>query len=197
MEKHTKMSAVSSEFRQNKIHTHKLALWIGIATIIMMFGAFTSAYIIRRAAGNWYEFKLPDIFFFNTLVIVVSSVTLHLAYRAFVSEKERVYKMLLLTTFVLGIVFVVLQYQGWKALTEMGATFTANPSSSFVYVISGVHAAHVLGGITALTVAIVHAFYLPFKPTPRRKLRLDLVLNYWHFVDILWVYLLVFFMLQS
>ena len=191
------MRAVSSEFRQNKIHTHKLALWVGIATIIMMFGAFTSAYLVRRAAGNWYEFKLPDIFFLNTLVILASSVTLHFAYRAFVKGIERRYKQLLVTTFVLGIAFVVLQYQGWKALTAMGATFTANPSTSFVYVISGVHAAHVLGGITALVVAMVHAFYLPFKPTPRRQLRLDLVLNYWHFVDVLWIYLAVFFMLQS
>lgn len=191
------MNAVSSEYKQSKIHSHKVALWVGIATIIMMFGAFTSAYIVRRAAGNWYEFKLPDIFFLNTLVILASSVTLHLAYRSFKKGIEKPYKIFLLSTFVLGIAFVILQYQGWKALTAMGATFTANPSSSFVYVISGVHAAHVLGGVAALVVAMVHGFYLPFKPTPRRKLRLELVVNYWHFVDLLWVYLVVFFMIQS
>ncbi|MBK6931148.1 MAG: cytochrome c oxidase subunit 3 [Saprospirales bacterium] len=191
------MRAVTSEYSQSKIHSHKFALWIGIATIIMMFGAFTSAYIVRRASGNWYEFKLPDIFFYNTLVILASSVTLHLAYRAFIKGMERPYKTLLMLTFLLGISFVVIQYQGWKALTAMGATFTANPSSSFVYVISGVHAAHVLGGISALIVAMVHAFYLPYKPTPRRKLRLELVLHYWHFVDVLWVYLVVFFLIQS
>ena len=143
------MSAVSSEYKQNKIHSHKLALWVGIATIIMMFGAFTSAYIVRRAAGNWYEFKLPDIFLYNPLVILASSITLHFAFRAFKKGMEKPYKLLLLTTFILGIAFVVLQYQGWKALTAMGATFTANPSTSFVYVISGVHAAHVLGGVAA------------------------------------------------
>jgi cytochrome c oxidase subunit 3 len=191
------MSAVSSEYKQNKIHSHKLALWVGIATIIMMFGAFTSAYIVRRAAGNWYEFKLPDIFLYNTLVILASSITLHFAFRAFKKGMEKPYKLLLLTTFILGIAFVVLQYQGWKALTAMGATFTANPSTSFVYVISGVHAAHVLGGVAALVVAMIHGFYLPFKPTMRRKLRFELVINYWHFVDILWVYLVVFFILQS
>ncbi len=191
------MSAVSSEYKQNKIHSHKLALWVGIATIIMMFGAFTSAYIVRRAAGNWYEFKLPDIFLFNTLVILASSVTLHFAFRAFKTGMEKPYKLLLLATFVLGIAFVVLQYEGWKALTAMGATFTANPSTSFVYVISGVHAAHVLGGVAALVVAMIHGFYLPFKPTARRKLRFELVVNYWHFVDILWVYLVMFFILQS
>lgn len=191
------MNTLSSEYSRSKIHTHKLALWVGIATIIMMFGAFTSAYIVRRAAGNWYEFKLPDIFLYNTLVILASSVTLHLAYRSFKQGLERPYKLLLFATFILGIAFVVLQYQGWLALTDMGATFTANPSTSFVYVISGVHAAHVLGGVAALIVAMTHAFYLPFKPTLRRKLRFELVVNYWHFVDILWVYLIVFFMVQS
>jgi len=191
------MGAVVSEYNQNKIHQHKLALWVGIATIIMMFGAFTSAYIVRRAAGNWYEFKLPDIFFLNTLVILASSITLHWSYRSFVKGLESRYKVLLLTTFVLGLAFVVLQYQGWKAMNAMGATFTVNPSSSFVFVISGLHAAHVLGGVAALIVAMVHAFYLPFKPTARRKLRFDLVVQYWHFVDILWVYLVVFFMIQS
>ncbi len=104
---------------------------------------------------------------------------------------------MLSATFVLGITFVILQYMGWKAMTDMGATFTINPSSSFVYVISGVHAAHVLGGVAALIVAMVHAHFLPFKPTPRRRLRLELVVHYWHFVDLLWVYLFVFFLIQS
>lgn len=191
------MRAVVSEHNQNKIHQHKLALWIGIATIIMMFGSFTSAYIVRRAAGNWYEFKLPDIFFLNTLVILASSATLHWSYRCFKNGLEKRYKALLLTTLVLGLTFVALQYQGWNALNAMGATFTINPSSSFVFVISGLHAVHVLGGIAALVVALAHAFYLPFKPTPRRKLRFELVVQYWHFVDLLWVYLVIFFMIQS
>ncbi|MCK6694119.1 MAG: cytochrome c oxidase subunit 3 [Thermoanaerobaculia bacterium] len=191
------MSAAVSQYNQNKIHHHKLALWVGIATIIMMFGAFTSAYIVRRASGNWYEFKLPDIFFLNTLVILASSATLHWSYRSFINGAEKRYKALLAATLVFGLVFVLLQYQGWKALDAMGATFTVNPSSSFVYVISGLHAAHVLGGVAALVVALAHAFYLPFKPTPRRKLRFELVVQYWHFVDLLWVYLVIFFMLQS
>lgn len=191
------MSTVSTEYGHNKIHSHKFALWVAIATIIMMFGAFTSAYIVRRASGNWYEFKLPDIFWINTVVIVASSFTLHASYRAFLKGFEKRYKALLTATFVLGIAFVVLQYMGWKAMTDMGATFTINPSSSFVYVISGLHAAHVLGGMAALIVAMIHAHVLPYKPTPRRRLRFELVVHYWHFVDVLWVYLFVFFMLQS
>lgn len=192
------MGAVSSpDISRNKIHPHKFALWIGIGSIILMFGSFTSAYIVRRSAGNWLEFKLPDIFFFNTAVIIASSVTLQYAYQSFRKGNEKLYKALLITTFVLGIAFVVFQYKGWEALNAIGATFTANPSSSFIYVISGLHAAHVLGGIAALLVALTHAYVLPFRPTLRRRQRFELVVHYWHFVDALWVYLIMFFMLQS
>lgn len=185
-----------SEYRNNRIHPLKLTLWVGIGSIIMMFAAFTSAFIVRRSAGNWYEFELPSLFFINTLVIMLSSVTLQLSYQGFKTGKEQQYKRLLLATFVLGIAFVVLQYKGWEQMTAMGATITVNPSSSFIYVISGLHAAHVLGGIAALTTAIIHAYYLPYKPTLRRRQRFELVLQYWHFVDILWIYLVIFFALN-
>lgn len=188
---------VQREYRSSHIHPLKFALWVGIASIVMMFGAFTSAYLVRRAAGNWYEFKLPDVFWGSTLVILLSSWTLHASYRAFNRGVEHLYKRLLTATLALGLLFVGLQYAGWQAMTAMGATFTVNPSSSFIYVISGVHALHVLGGIAALIVALIYAFVLPFKPTPRRRLRFQLVVHYWHFVDVLWVYLFVFFLVQS
>ena len=191
------MATLRQEYNQSKIHPHKLALWVGIGSIIMMFGAFTSAYVVRRAAGNWLEFKLPDIFMVNTVVILLSSLTIHLAYKGFKQGNEQRYKRMLIATFLLGLAFVVLQYKGWEALTTIGATFTVNPSSSFIYVISGLHAAHVLGGVSALTVALTHAYVLPYKPTLRRRQRFELVVQYWHFVDILWIYLMVFFMVQS
>ena len=103
----------------------------------------------------------------------------------------------LLASLLLGLLFVVLQYQGWKSLDAVGATFTVNPSSSFIYVISGLHAAHVLGGVAALVVALAHAYLLPYKPTLKRKERFQLVVQYWHFVDALWVYLVIFFMLNG
>lgn len=191
------MAVGTSEYSRSNINSQKFALWVAIAAMIMMFGAFTSAYIVRRAAGNWFEFKLPDIFFLNTAVIILSSITIHFSFRAFKKGQEATYKGLLITTLVLGLAFVVLQYKGWEALNAMGATFVINPSSSFVYVISGMHAAHVLGGIAALLVAMVHAYYLPFKPTLRRRQRFELVVQFWHFVDILWIYLIFFFSIQS
>jgi cytochrome c oxidase subunit III len=178
-----------------RIDPHRFALWVAIASICMMFAGLTSAFVVRRAAGMWLEFPLPNLFMYSTIAIIASSVTMHLSYSNFKQGNERSYKSYLITTGVLGCIFVALQYQGWLALTEMGATITANPSSSFIYLISGAHAAHVLGGIAALAYALIQAYVLPFNPIPKRQKRFNLVVNYWHFVDLLWVYLFVFFMM--
>jgi len=184
-------------FRNNRINSKKFALYVAIASIVMMFTGLTSAYIVRQAAGNWLEFVLPDIFYANTGVILASSITLHLSFLAFKRQKENAYKVLLVTTFLLGLTFLALQYVGWETMQSIGAGLTSNPSASFVYVISGLHAAHILGGVAALVVALIHAFGLDFKPTPRRKLRFEITLIYWHFVDLLWIYLVVFFTYQN
>lgn len=188
---------VTKEYRRSKIHPKKFALWIACASMLMLFAAWTSAYIVRQASGNWLEFRLPDIFLFNTLVILASSVSLHASYTAFKNGREFLYKGLLVLTTILGLTFLVLQYQGWLALEAIGIELTTNPSGSFVYVISGAHAAHILGGVAALIIALIHAFGLPYKVTPARKLRFELTLTYWHFVDFLWVYLLLFFITQQ
>ncbi len=182
--------------RHNKIHPKKLALWVSIVSLIMMFTALTSAYIVRRAAGNWLEFSIPGIFYVNTLVVVVSSLTLHAAFAAFKREAEGMYKALLSVTFVLGVAFVVLQLLGWQEMIAQGLGIKVNPSTSFVYALSGLHAVHVLGGLAALGVALVAAFVMPLRKTPARQLRLELTLTYWHFVDLLWIYLIVFLSLQ-
>lgn len=183
-------------YRRSKIHPKKLTLWVALVSIVMMFTALTSAYIVRQSAGNWLEFPLPDIFYYNTLVILASSLTLHGCYLAFKRGAEAGYKILMVLTFILGLAFLYLQYVGWEQLVTMGVPLKTNPSGDFVYAISGIHAAHVLGGITILIVAMIVAFRLPFKVTPARKLRLELSLTYWHFVDVLWIYLILFLSLQ-
>lgn len=184
-------------YNRSKIHPHKFALWVSFASIIMMFASLTSAYIVRQAAGNWLEYRMPGTFYISTIVILISSITLHSAYIAFKKENEILYKGLLVLSFILGNAFIVLQYQGWMELYEIGIQLTGNPSGAFFYVISGVHALHVLGGIAAIVVALVHAYMLKFKVTEKRKNRFQLVVHYWHFVDILWVYLFVFILMQG
>ena len=178
--------------KRNTIHPHKFALWAAMASITMMFGAFTSAYIVKQAAGNWLEFSMPTEFYISTLFILFSSLTLHTSFRAFKAGQESKYKILLSTTLLMGLSFVVLQYFGWTSLYKIGVDLKGNVSGSFFYLLSGIHALHVLGGIAALIVAVLHAYTLKFKVSELRINRFDLVVNYWHFVDFLWIYLFIF-----
>lgn len=187
--------AANSSFRQNKIPPVLFALWVACASMGMMFAAFTSAYIVRQGAGNWLEFAMPSIFYVSAGVMLISSLILQLSYSAFKRGNTFLYRLGLIATLVLGFIFISTQYQGWLDLAAIGVELTTNPSGSFVYVISGIHAAHVLGGIGILIVAILHAFMLPHNVTTKRTIRFRLTLTYWHFVDALWLYLLFFFTL--
>lgn len=192
------VSTVTTETQgRNRIHPKKFALWVACASIMMMFAAFSSAYLVRKAGGNWLEFELPSMFFVSTAVIVLSSVVLHLAYIQYKKLNTSLYRGLLGVGLVLGIGFLALQYAGWEQLKAQDILLGTNPSSSFVYVISGMHALHILGGIIAITLAFVFAMIKKHEVTPRRKLGLEMMLSYWHFVDFLWLYLLGFFLLQQ
>jgi len=181
---------------RNRIDPKYFTLLIGCGSIVMMFTAFTSAYVVRQAGGNWLEFKLPNIFAYSTVVMIISSITLHMSYKYYKSGNALAYRALLVTTFILGMIFLVSQYMGWLALKDIGVTLDGNPSGSFVYVISALHAAHVLGGIGAITVALVHAYWLRYFVSEKRTLRFKMLLTYWHFVDFLWLYLFIFFTTQ-
>ena len=183
---------------RNKIHPLLFATILGCVSITMMFMAWTSAYIVRQAAGNWLEFRLPTIFFFSTAVIVASSVTLHSSFISFKRNKEQLYKSFLVVSLILALTFLVMQYIGWQQLFGMGVALDGNPAGSFVYVLSGFHALHILAGVAILIVALIHAFVLKFNPlSPKRKLRFTLTLVIWHFLGFLWLYIISFIILQS
>lgn len=181
--------------RRSRIHPWKFALYASMASITMMFVALTSAYLVRQAAGNWQEYQVPEIFYISTIILLGSSAALQFAFRSFNKGSESAYRAGLILTALLGTAFVVMQYFGWNALYDIGVPLDGNPSGSFFYVISGLHAVHILGGIAAIGVALYHAFALKFEVTPQRKLRFSLVAQYWHFVDILWLYLFVFILI--
>jgi len=184
--------ANKEQYQPGRINPQKFGLWISMGSLIMMFGAFTSAYIVRHAAGNWLEFAVPSIFNISTAVIVLSSISLQLSFNSYKSGKEGMYKAMLVLTFLLGISFLVLQYTGWNTLLEMGIDLKINPSSSFFYLINWVHAAHIVGGLTTLIVAMIHAFTLKFEVKNYRKDRFQLVVQFWHFLGFLWIYLYCF-----
>ncbi len=179
--------------QKKRIHPHKFTLWVALASIVMMFAGFTSAYIVKRNQVNWVTFDLPMVFWYSTLVIVLSSVTLWLAQNAFKKREMLNYRRLVVVTTVLGVLFIALQLIGFKELWQNGMTLTANVSFSFLYIIIGLHGLHVLGGIIALLVMFAKAFSA--KVRSYDIVPVEVVSTYWHFVDFLWLYLLVFLIL--
>ena len=183
--------------KRNGVNPQIFALWLGICGITMMFAALTSAYLVRKGAGNWLEFHLPSPFYFSTGAIILSSITLYFSSVWLKEAKFGLYKLGLILTFVLGIVFIYLQISGWKIMYSHGLDIKVNPSASFLYAIPGLHILHVIGGLICLIVAIIHAFFLPNKVSEKRLFRLKLTSQYWHFVGLLWVYLLIFFYIEQ
>ena len=172
----------------------RTGIWVGLAAIAMSFAALTSALYVREgAATDWHHIVLPPILFFNTLSLIASSVTLEIARRRVASymrgeTASRSGPMLWLQmTMLLGFVFVVGQYLAWLNLRAQGLYLPTNPNSSFFYVLTGVHIVHVLGGLGGLTRVM-----LKFR-RPERVLRrstIDATSDYWHFMGLLWIYLL-------
>jgi len=145
-------------YSRNKIHPQKFALLVSCASVVMLFAALTSAYVVRQAAGNWLEFPMPVLFLYSTLTLIISSLTLYFSYKGFLAGNVNSYKYFLLLTFALGVLFIYLQYKGWMALVSMVVELGTNPSCSFLYVLSVLLAAHILGGLAAVFVAILHTF---------------------------------------
>jgi cytochrome c oxidase subunit 3 len=181
------------ELKEIKIRTKKMLVWIGIASIVMLFAALTSAIILRKAEGDWLEFTIPSIFYFSTAVIILSSITMIMALEAAKKDNQNGIKIGLWATFVLGIVFSYMQYVGWGHLTQGGVYFAgseSNPAGSFFYILTGLHVLHLLGGLINLLIVIYKAQKRKYNSSD--YLGIQLVGIYWHFLDILWVYLLLF-----
>ncbi|TPE42564.1 cytochrome c oxidase subunit 3 [Pontibacter mangrovi] len=184
---------INDQDSRTGLHPLKFSLWLIIISIIMMFAAFTSAYIVRREEGNWLEFELPTILLVNTIVIVLSSVTMQLAHNAAKNNNLGLLKVLLLLTLGLGTAFLIGQWYGWVDLVQNNIYFGgtgSNPSGSFLYVLTGVHGFHLITGL--VFVAIVYFSSLKYKVHSKNMLRIQLCTVYWHFLGGLWVYLYIF-----
>jgi cytochrome c oxidase subunit 3 len=170
-------------------------MWLFIVSIVMLFAAFTSAYLVRKAEGNWVEFKLPDLFYYSTGVLMASSISMHAALIAAKKDQFNALRLSISITFVLGMVFLAMQYYGWAQLTEMNVYFVGNPSGSFVYVFSGLHGLHLISGLVVLLVALVAAFRL--RINAKALTQIKICSTYWHFLDALWVYLFIFLLINN
>ena len=185
------MDIVSIE-QKKRIHPHKFTLWVAIGSILMMFAGLTSAFIVKSNQTNWVTIVMPKIFWASTAVMLLSSLTIQLSLRAFKQREMRRYRTLIGVTLLLGIAFVALQWIGFGELWKQHITFKGAGAGQFLYVIFGLHALHVIGGVLALLVIFAKAYSTRVKFYS--SVPVEVAATYWHFVDLLWIYLVVFFM---
>lgn len=187
------MSTQSNQISEPEylVNPKRAVLWLLIVASVMLFAGFTSAYIVRRGEGNWELFNLPSSFLYSTFIIILSSVTMQLSLLKAKKNELATSRTLLISTFLLGIAFCITQYMGWQQLISDNVYFAfSNPSNSFVYVITGVHVFHVLGGLMFVLAMMIQFFRNKINST--ETLYLSMCNTYWHFIGILWIYLYIF-----
>lgn len=175
----------------------KMMLWFGIVSLIMAFAGWTSAYIVSSSREDWLsDLDLPSSFYISTVVIIISSITYILAKKAIRENKRKACTQLLWVTLLLGIVFIILQFRGFSEMVAQGYYFTGPTSNiklSYVFLIAAVHIAHVVAGIISLLVVLYNQ--IRGKYSSDRMLGISLGATFWHFLDLLWVYLMLFMLL--
>jgi cytochrome c oxidase subunit 3 len=188
------MTMTAEDYKARTARSYKLILLFAMVSMGMMFAGLTSAYVVSQSRADWVKnFELPSAFYFSTLAILGCSVAFHLAKKAIQNGNRSNTTTFLLATLALGIGFVVLQFVGFGQIIDNGYYFTGGASSitsTFLYIIAGVHLLHLLGGIISLLVIIYNHFKQKYNST--QTLGIELGAMYWHFLDFLWVYLFLF-----
>lgn len=177
-----------------KMHPKKFAMWLFMVSVVMLFAAFTSAYVVKQSDGVWLDFQLPALFDYTTAIIILSSVSMHWAV---ISAKKNLIKMIRLAlgvTFVLGSLFLIGQLMAWAELVEADVHFVGNPAGSFLYVLTGIHGLHLVSAVIFLIVVLYSAFQ--YKIHSKSLVQLEICATYWHFLGGLWLYLYLFLALN-
>jgi cytochrome c oxidase subunit III len=192
----TEIRIVEEAKKPLAMNPKKFALWLFIATVIMLFGAWTSAYIVKRADAGWTEIVLPWHFWVNTAVIAVSSLTMIATTYAARKENAEGVKIWLSITAVLGVTFLAGQILAYGELVALNEYFTGGEvSHSFIYVLTGAHGLHVVSGVVFLLIALGSAFR--HNVHSQNMTQIEMCATYWHFLGILWLYLFVFLLLNK
>ncbi|GAB3932015.1 cytochrome c oxidase subunit 3 [Larkinella terrae] len=190
--------------RQNNFITRRrepkrFMLWLCMASSVFIFTVLLVTYMVRKVGADWRNVSLPTVFLASTAVIIASSLTLHIANSAFRHERFTQYRLYLGTTLFLGTLFVVLQVLGWRQLMLKGVYLQTNPSGSFLFILSGLHLLHIVIGLVFLSIAFAEAMRrIPYveafvySVNPPNMLKIKLFTLYWHFVDVLWLYVFLF-----
>jgi cytochrome c oxidase subunit 3 len=188
------MDLTQGTLEEKNNRAKKMMLWFGIISLIMSFAGWTSAFVVSSSRPDWLkDFQLPNAFIISTVVMILSSVTFILAKRALKNNNRKATTLFLLATFALGIAFVLNQFNGFQEIINLGYNFTgptSNVTMSYIYLIAVVHILHVVVGLICLLVVIYNHFKQKYQPA--NMLGFELAATYWHFVDILWIYLFLF-----
>lgn len=180
--------------QEKRDRSKKMMLWFGIISMVMTFAGLTSAYVVSSKRPDWVsDFELPETFGISTIVIVLSSLTLFASKRYLKSDRRKLTSLFLFFTFLLGSAFVGLQLKGFDTLIENGYYFTGETStinSSYIYVLVMAHLVHLAAGIIVLLVIIYNHFRKRYNSS--KMLGFTIGSTFWHFVDVLWLFLFLF-----
>lgn len=188
-----------SEEEEKKITREKVAkpmLWLGMVSMVMLFAGLSSAYVVSHESSKWLKFELPQLFYVSTAIILLSSVTMNTAVMAAKKNNFAAVKRFALLTLVLGIAFIVCQFKAWDFLTSQGIYFTgktSNPSGSYLYALTFLHMLHLAAGIISVFVVWVNASRKKYNSENFLGIQLSAI--FWHFLDVLWIYLFLFLLL--
>ncbi len=182
-------------FKIKSINAKKFALWLFIVSICMLFAGLTSAYIVKKSDGRWLQFEMPDMFLYSTLVLVLSSIVMHFTYLKAKNNSLKAVKIGIASTAVIALVFFYMQYLSWVQLVAQDIFLVGNPSGSFVYIFSGLHLAHLIGGMVFLLVIFLDT--INYKVHSKSMLAIEMCTTYWHFLGGLWIYLYLFLVISN
>lgn len=169
----------------------KFSMWLFLLSVIMIFASLTSGYIVRKAEGNWVDFELPPVFWLTTAILLLSSVTHHLAFIHAKRDNLGQVKGWMLLTALLGVGFLVSQWYSWVYLVNINVYFSGNNvAGSFLYVLTGLHMLHVVSAV--IFVLIITWKTQLYQVHSKNLLGIELCTTYWHFLDALWIYLFAF-----
>jgi cytochrome c oxidase subunit III len=190
--KTTTMTA--EEHKARSARSYKLILWFAMISMTMMFAGLTSAFVVSKSRADWMkDFQMPTAFYLSTLTILLSSLTFHLAKKAIQKDNRNATSAYLFVTLVLGLLFISFQFQGFGQIVESGYYFTgaeSNITTTFLYIVTVVHLAHLAGGLISLLIIIYNHFKQKYNSG--QTLGIELGAMYWHFLDFLWLYLFLF-----
>lgn len=169
------------------LRAYYLGLSLGLVSILMFFMALTSAYLVRKGRGDWQPLPVPDILWVTTAILVTSSITVEQARKRLAAGSREGFRLWWGVTTLLGAAFLAGQLLAWQQLRAAGFFLVTNPSSSFFYLLSGAHGVHVVGGMLALLTVFFRRQYRRVTQTAAA----EMASIYWHFMDLLWVFLLL------